>query len=131
VDEAERLHKDPAVNPYEPTGETANKPIQRPRTGFQAVLRFGLVLILTLPLAMGFQMGGMLLTGSGEQGFGWLIAGILVLPTLLACSLYMIELSNARRAIVSGTMMGILVSLTWLLLGFALIIAAGPMDGGI
>jgi len=43
----------------------------------------------------------------------------------------MLELKNVKQALVKGTALGLVASLTLLLIGFALIIAAGPMDGGI
>jgi hypothetical protein len=94
-------------------------------------LRFSAIVLLTIPLAICFQIVGMLLTGWGTQGFAWLAIGVLWLPTVLASCIYLIELRNLRQAILRGSAMGLLASISLLLLGLAIIMAAGPMDGGI
>jgi len=94
-------------------------------------IRLCAVVVLTIPLAMGFQIGGMLLIGWGIQRFSWLAVGVLWLPTVLAWSLYLVELRNTKQAFVRGLALGIVASLILLLIGLALIVAAGPMDGGI
>ena len=98
---------------------------------FHLAIRLCIVVVLTMPLAIGFQIGGMLLTGWGTQGFSWLAVGVLWLPTVLAWSLYLIELRNVKQAFVRGTALGLVASVALILIGLALIIAAGPMDGGI
>ncbi len=119
------------MNPYQPSREAAESLSRRQWTWLQWIIRFCLVLVLTLPLAIGFQIVGMLLTGTGTHGFGWLVWGFLLMPTIIAWSMYLIELKNVRQMLINGTILGIVVSLTWILLGFALLVAAGPMDGGI
>ncbi len=93
--------------------------------------QYGVITLLSVPSVIAFQIAAMLLTSRGTQGFVWLAIGALWVPTAIAFPIALKEKRNSKEAFISAAIMGVVVTVSLYLFGLLLLVAAGPMDGGI